>query len=597
MSVAAARPRGVGEGRSFTPHKAVKWGLIGGGVAVYLALVGLIQRFQSREVIVGVIGMGHTLLVIVALTFGYVAAGHAGSASSEASDDARAPRSSAAGVAAGAIAGALAGALTAALMLLGDVINLRSVFVSVSSGLLDTLAFGQPPGLGALLLVAAGAVVGAVGASARRLSPDVRGPLFVGLVTMLLASLFAPLLRQILFSLFIPTSLFYEGDGLTISGAIIIVALTAAVVALWKRKGEVPRQRLEALPDKQQKLAKLVGLFLLVALLLYLPQILGIFLSEIVGTIGLYVLLGLGLNIVVGYAGLLDLGYVAFFAIGAYTTALLTSPSAAGALEMSFWAALPIVVIVSTVAGILIGAPVLRLRGDYLAIVTLGFGEIMRLLVISNWAAPLTGGAQGILSVPDPTLGGFAFDDSQTIYYLILAFSLVAAFIAVRLQTSRVGRAWNAMREDEQVAEAMGVSIIKYKLLAFAMGAAIGCLGGAFFAVKIGSIFPASFNLLVSIQVLSLIILGGMGNIWGVVVGAAVLVGLPELLREFAEFRLLFYGAILVAIMLVRPAGLLPSARRRRELDLDQEEDSQYADRAGDESGAPVLAGGAKEAR
>jgi branched-chain amino acid transport system permease protein len=163
------------------------------------------------------------------------------------------------------------------------------------------------------------------------------------------------------------------------------------------------------------------------------------------------------------------------------------------------------------------------------------------------------------------------------------------------LQNSRVGRAWNAMREDESVAEAMGISIIKTKLLAFAIGAAIGSLGGIFFGVKIGSVFPASFGILVSIQALALIILGGMGNVWGVVVGALVLVGLPELLREFEEYRLLLYGAILVALMILKPEGLLPSARRRAELHEEEMVEDQYARRAGEDTAEPALAGGARE--
>ena len=574
-------------------RRAIRIGLIGGGVAIYLALVGLVQRFEAREVITGVIGVGRTLLLIVAVAFGYVAA----KPRSDAPGDASVAPRGVGDLVAGAVAGAITGALTAALLLAGTAVSLRGVFVSASEALLDTLASGQGAALGSVILVVGGAILGAIGASARRLPPRLRGPLFAGLLAMLLFSLFSPLLRQILFSLYIPTDLIYEGDGLTVPGAVIIVALVAAAVAAYKRRGNVVRQKLEALPARQQSVAKGVLLLLLIAVLLYLPQILGVFLSEVVGTIGLFVLLGLGLNIVVGYAGLLDLGYVAFFAIGAYTTALLTSPAAAGGIEMNFWVAVPIVVVVSTIAGVLIGAPVLRLRGDYLAIVTLGFGEIIRLFVISNWAAPLTGGAQGILSIPDPTIGDIAFDDSQSIYYLILAFCLVTAFVAVRVSNSRIGRSWNAMREDEQVAEAMGISIIKTKLLAFGIGAAIGCLGGAFFAVKIGSIFPASFNLLVSIQVLALIILGGMGNIWGVIVGAAVLVGLPELLLEFAEFRLLFYGAILVAIMLVKPEGLVPSARRRRELHVEEAAEEQYRrERGGQETGVPAVAGGAREA-
>ncbi len=235
----------------------------------------------------------------------------------------------------------------------------------------------------------------------------------------------------------------------------------------------------------------------------------------------------------------------------------------------NFWVALIPTVIIAVLIGVLIGAPVLRLRGDYLAIVTLGFGEIIRTLVLSDWLAPYLGGAQGITQVPAPPPEGLDLRDPQMTYYVILAFVIVAAFIAWRLVDARVGRAWAAMREDESVAEAMGVSVVRFKMLAFAIGAGIGCLGGAFFAAKIGSIFPNSFGLLVSINVLAVIVLGGMGSVPGVVVGALVLVGLPELLREFAEYRLLFYGAILVAIMIFRPEGLIPNRRRRRELHVE----------------------------
>jgi branched-chain amino acid transport system permease protein len=275
----------------------------------------------------------------------------------------------------------------------------------------------------------------------------------------------------------------------------------------------------------------------------------------------------------VGYAGLLDLGYVAFFAIGAYSIAILTSPASALGWELGFWVSLPIVMVIAAVSGLLIGAPVLRLRGDYLAIVTLGIGEIVRLLITSEALRPWTGGAQGILQIPPPQLGELDFFDPQVLYYPILFFCVLAAFFAHRLSGSRPGRAWNALREREDVAAATGVNPTTSKLLAFALGATFGCVAGAFYAVKIGSIFPHDLDLLVSITVLALIILGGMGSIPGVIVGALVLVGLPQLLREFAEYRLLVYGAILVGMMLWRPEGLIPSAQRKRELHDEADEE------------------------
>ncbi|MDQ4065695.1 MAG: branched-chain amino acid ABC transporter permease, partial [Actinomycetota bacterium] len=290
------------------------------------------------------------------------------------------------------------------------------------------------------------------------------------------------------------------------------------------------------------------------------------------------------------YAGMLDLGYVAFYAIGAYAVGILTSPaSPLFAPELSFWVALPIVLVITTISGVLIGAPVLRLRGDYLAIVTLGFGEIIRVIVESDWAAPLLGGAQGLLRVPAPTAFGAELRAPQSIYYLILACVAIVAFVAYRVKGARIGRAWNALREDEQVAEAMGISIIKTKLLAFGLGAALASFGGMIFAAKIGSLFPNTFGLLVSINVLAVIVLGGMGSIPGVIIGAFVLVGIPEVLREFGEYRLLFYGLLLMVIMILKPEGVLPDVRRKRELHEAEIEDEQYAHRAGAESGAPVV--------
>jgi branched-chain amino acid transport system permease protein len=297
---------------------------------------------------------------------------------------------------------------------------------------------------------------------------------------------------------------------------------------------------------------------------------------------------------VVGYAGLLDLGYVAFYAIGSYSVALLTSPQSFLALELNFWLVLPVVILIAAIAGIVIGAPVLRLRGDYLAIVTLGFGEIVRLLFLSDWLSDFTNAGQGILGIPGPALPGLEVPtrDPESIYYPILLACVVAAVVAYRLANSRVGRAWNAMREDESVAEATGINTTNYKLLAFSLGAVFGCLSGALFASKIGSIFPHSFEILVSITALAVIILGGMGSIPGVIVGALVLVGLPELLREFDEYRLLVYGGVLVAMMLLRPEGLVPSAMRQRELHESDEPDDQYEEDAGVETGKPAISGG-----
>jgi len=271
----------------------------------------------------------------------------------------------------------------------------------------------------------------------------------------------------------------------------------------------------------------------------------------------------------VGYAGLLDLGYVAFFAIGAYVTAVLTSPEL-GFFNFTFWEALPFAVLMGIMAGVILGVPVLKMRGDYLAITTLGFGEIIRILVLSDFLRPWLGGAQGIGKIARASIGPIEFVSPQQIYYLILAGCLLVIFISLRLRNSRLGRAWKALREDEDVAQAMGINLVTTKLLAFATGAGFSALSGAIFASKLGSVYPHSFNVMISINILCVIIVGGMGSIPGVIVGAIALVGLPELLREFAEYRLLVYGAALVAMMLLRPEGLWPEAVHRRELHKEE---------------------------
>jgi branched-chain amino acid transport system permease protein len=301
--------------------------------------------------------------------------------------------------------------------------------------------------------------------------------------------------------------------------------------------------------------------------------------------VGFYIIMALGLNVVVGFAGLLDLGYVAFFAIGAYTMAVLTTPELPVVRsvipQLNFWEALPFAVLAALVAGVLLGIPVLKTRGDYLAIITLGFGEIIRLLVLSDALKPFLGGAQGVTGVDRPAIGAQVTDSPQEFYYFILIGILIAWFITSRLKNSRLGRAWMAIREDEDVAAAMSINLVGYKLLAFATGATLAGLSGAMFGSKLGSMVPASFNVLVSINVLAVLIVGGMGSLPGVIVGAIVLIGLPELLREFNEFRWWVYGAVLVVMMLYKPEGLWPEATRVRELREDDEPNVESEDPTG----------------
>jgi len=272
----------------------------------------------------------------------------------------------------------------------------------------------------------------------------------------------------------------------------------------------------------------------------------------------MYVMLGLGLNIVVGVAGLLDLGYVAFYAVGAYSYALLNYHYGLG-----FWIALPIGAGLAALFGILLGFPVLRLRGDYLAIVTLGFGEIIR-LILENWNA-FSFGPSGIANIPRPSLFGMDLSLQQSttyVYFLMVALTLFTIFFVNRLQNSRLGRAWLALREDEIACQAMGIDKTKTKLTAFALGATWAGMAGVVFAAKTTFINPASFTIWESINILCIVVLGGMGSIIGVVVGAFVLILLPEYLRAFSEYRMLAFGAILVCMMVFRPGGIITNIRR-----------------------------------
>jgi branched-chain amino acid transport system permease protein len=232
----------------------------------------------------------------------------------------------------------------------------------------------------------------------------------------------------------------------------------------------------------------------------------------------------------------------------------------------NFWLVLPIGVILAAVTGLLLGAPVLRMRGDYLAIVTLGFGEIIRILSKSDVLTSFTGGPKGVTAVGGPTLFGKPFTSGVDYVYLIFLAVLLVIFVTNRLQNSRVGRAWEAMREDETVSRAMGINTLTQKLLAFAIGAAFAGLAGALFASRNQFTGPEDFNLMVSINVVAVVIVGGMGNIPGVIAGALVLKGLPEVLRQLENYRVLVFGALLIVMMLWRPAGLIPSARRKMDV-------------------------------
>ncbi|MBW2544517.1 MAG: branched-chain amino acid ABC transporter permease [Deltaproteobacteria bacterium] len=288
------------------------------------------------------------------------------------------------------------------------------------------------------------------------------------------------------------------------------------------------------------------------------PLIFSMYQTTIMVTALIYVMLGLGLNIVVGLAGLLDLGYVAFYAVGAYAYALLNYHFGLG-----FWMALPIGGALGAIFGILLGFPVLRLRGDYLAIVTLGFGEIIR-IILENWNE-FSFGPSGIANIPRPSLFGMDLSVHGAtiyIYYIMIALCLFTVFVVNRLQDSRVGRAWIALREDEIACQAMGIDKAKTKLTAFSLGATWASMAGVMFAAKTTFVNPASFTIWESIMILCIVVLGGMGSIIGVIAGALVLILTPEYLRAFSEYRMLAFGTMLVVMMIFRPGGFIPNVRR-----------------------------------
>lgn len=544
-------------------RRVVRIGLLFGVVVLTTSAIGMVQKFNERSLIVGVLTLGQLLLYVPALYAGYLSTGNL--------DNMRAGPS----LLAGLVAGVLASLPVIGLILLASAFpGIRNFFPNISPALVQTLTFGQGPVVGSLMLAGIMALLGLAGAALRLVPRRIRQPFVIAALVTLGLGLFSDVPLNIANQL-LPRStvrLLLGTKGITPLAAVIVFAISLVAAILWQARGSEAyhRRRAAQTPEQLNRSRRIVTILLLLFLLI-LPRILGVFLTNVMDQVGVFILMALGLNIVVGFAGLLDLGYVAFFAIGAYTTALITSTGDLGAGQ-SFWVAVPIAVIAATIAGIILGIPVLRLRGDYLAIVTLGFGEIIRVLVISDLLKPYIGGAQGILNVGRPTIGNFQFVTPQHYYYVLLIGCILAWYIAGRLRDGRIGRRWMAMREDEDVAEAVGINLTATKLLAFAIGASFAGLAGAIFASRIGSVFPNSFNLLISINVLAVVIVGGLGSLPGVVLGAFVLVGLPELLREFEEYRLLMYGILLITMMLVRPEGIWPSAVTRREMHADEED-------------------------
>ena len=324
------------------------------------------------------------------------------------------------------------------------------------------------------------------------------------------------------------------------------------------------RSLLQRLVSEKKLFIPALGIVAVIAV--FFPFVSSTYQTNIMTTALMYIVLGLGLNIVVGQAGLLNLGYVAFYAAGAYTYALLYHHFGVG-----FWLALPLGALAATILGVLLALPVLRLQGDYLAIVTLGFGEITR-LVLENWNE-FSFGPSGISGIPRPGLFGMEMgmhDATVYLYFLMILLCIITIFVVNRLQDSRIGRALLALREDEIACQAMGIDKTRVKLTAFALGSTWAGLVGVIFAAKTTFVNPASFTFLESAMILSIVVLGGTGSIIGIIIGALVLMLLPEYLRAFSDYRMLLFGSIMVIMMIFRPQGIVTGVRKTYEFHTEE---------------------------
>lgn len=601
--------------QSGTRQTIITLGLLSGALILFTGAVGMIAAFHEREVVNDFITLGQLVLLITPLIFGYTAANRLGMTGEAPmvvlgggviigllttlpttimllfnSDEFRflldwslrlAPFVVATAIAwrmhrqraetvtvvgSWLLVAALLGIVTYSLALIFEVKgDLRSVLVNINRDWVDVVTFDNRRELlqGILVFSLASALAGFLGSLCYYMPTIPRRALFYGLSVTLLVGAFGETVRLVLQENLERDTLnqLFRRDTLRQNAALGLLIVSIVIGYLWAAFGDRARQGFQNLGGQERQTTQMIGTVLFVALLLMLPWLIGRTLSDVAVTIGLFVLMGLGLNIAIGLAGLLDLGYVTNYAVGAYILAVMTSIGPLGLMKgsFSFWMVIPIALLAAMFAGFIFAVPVLRMRGDYLAIATLGFGEIIGKLAISDWLKPLIGGAQGVQAIPKPIFLGTELKNPEQLYYIVLVACLITLFVSIRLNNSRTGRQWMAIREDEDVATAMGIDTARAKLLAFTLSAATGGVAGAIFAAKVGSVFPNSFTVFISINVLSLIIVGGIASNPGIVVGAVVLIGLPELLREFSDFRFLLYGALLIMMMINRPQGLIPT--------------------------------------
>lgn len=592
-------------------QRVLRFGNLLGLALVFMALSGMPVSLDERQIIDGVISLGYLAMLVFPPILGWTVGKEV------VLEGMSATKRGARDVVAGFVVGALGGFWMSILVLLVDNFDLRDPLVNWSPELLELISFGQGIGFGLIAWILLSGALGAFGAGLHLLSPRIRRAIIAMLLTVTSVSVFQSLIDDLVGgigeSIADPGRLsefFGEGDtprprvdsvfdglidfvyaqrgGLTVAGAIVLAVISGGLSLAGRGRIAKAKASYNAKTGAERTKQTAIMIAISAVLLIVLPFFTGRITQELLANVGIFLLLALGLNIVVGLAGILDLGYVAFFAVGSYSVAVLTvevrpeswpdwMPTFGG--PFGWLVALLITVVIAGLVGLFIGAPVIRMRGDYLAIVTLGFGEIIRILFLSDWLGGYFNAAQGITNIPGADfgpLGEAQGTNPRSIFYLVLVFAAISIYVSWRLERSRIGRAWMAVREDESVAEAMGINTVNVKLMAFVVGAVLASFSGAIVSAKVGSVFPTSFLILVSIIILVVVIVGGMGNILGVLAGSFVLIGVlggprqPGLLAEFSEYKLLIYGALLIWMMLQRPEGLIPNVRRSRELHQDE---------------------------
>ncbi len=586
---ALVEPQGQLEASLLTrqPADLVRVGAMTALASGFVLAIGMISSFENRLVIDPLLGLGSLVLSLIPLVAGGIVA---------------LPRARPGGsIRPWTVTNLLSSAITGGVGALGPIVvwwlagrgpGLRQVLVKVSPELADFIALGTG---GPLLMAGLFVVLAIIGGAFRGLSERLQRSLLLGAEIVVATSLIELIVRQVADRTglrAVHNFAFIANSGLRPVGALILLALSVGIsLTLRGRTSGLSRLRAGVGEDAATKRRRLIIVGVLALILLVgFPLLVGTIVNELLANVAIFALMAVGLNIVLGYAGVLNLGSMAFFAVGAYTTAVLTSSNPPGtALGLSWWLSLPIVLALAALVGVLLGVPVIRLRGDYLAIVTLGFSEIFRILVLSDWLRPTFGAAQGIQRIAGIPIGGtvIAGADPRGMFYVTAFFLIISIYASLRLQNSRTGRAWAALREDESTAQSMGINVANAKLLAFVIAGIYAALAGSIFAAKVGTVFPNSFQLIVGIIVVVIVIVGGMGHVPGVLVGTVIMIGLlggprqAGILAELGEYKLLIYGVILVYMMLQRPEGLLPSVRIQRELAQDDRSQDAWFDRKG----------------